>query len=146
MLNCSALHLYCLCRGRVYEARRGGELPEPASDRMCSLRWRQPGMLYILQRACSISGLLVWQLDHINLIFKLQRSHSHGSVHVVSGVHVTCTVRHACREDAWRCQGGVSNNWQRRAACQRARPSCLSAVPLSKVAVRTLERATINAP
>lgn len=102
MLNCSALLLYCLCRGRVYEGRRGGELPEPASDKMCSLRWRQPGMFYILQRACSISGLHVWQLDHINLIFKLRRSHSHGSVHVVvwgpiaSALHARRMHREAC--------------------------------------------------
>lgn len=127
MLNCPALHLYCLCRGRVYEARRRGELPEPASDKMCSLRWRQPGMFYILQRARSISGLHVWQLDHINLIFKLQRSRSHGSGRVVSGGRWrgACTVRHARWEDAWRCQGGVSNNWGGgRRARALGRPAC----------------------
>lgn len=46
----------------------------PESDEMCSLRSRQPGVFYILQSACSIFGLHVWQLDHINLIFKLQHA------------------------------------------------------------------------
>lgn len=46
----------------------------PGSDKMCSLRSRQPGVVYVLQKACSILGLHVRQLDHINLIFKLQHA------------------------------------------------------------------------
>lgn len=74
MLDCFVLQLYCLCGGRVYEARRGGELLVPASDKMCWLGSRQPGVFHILQRAGSLFGLHVWQRDHINLIFKLQHA------------------------------------------------------------------------
>lgn len=74
MLDCFVLQLYCPCRGRVYEARHGGEPPVPGSDKMCSLGSRQPGVVYVLQKACSILGLHVRQLDHINLIFKLQHA------------------------------------------------------------------------
>lgn len=59
------------CRGAVFtRVRHGGEPPVPAGDGMC---WLGSGFLDS-GGPLSISGLHVWQLDHINLIFKLQHA------------------------------------------------------------------------
>lgn len=92
-------------------------------------------MLYILHRACSISGLHVWQLDHINLIFRLRRSRSHAGVHVVSGDAIRARSTH--REA--RVLGGclaLPRRCQQQLATAGGVPERLAALPVSGAFVK----------